>query len=126
MTTFSRKILYCTVVLTLFQINGRDATRSSREEVVEAFKNAENPIVVQVCRRLNLSSSSKIRRENRQSDMSLITTSTQTDPITEDDDDDDINDECTALLQQQQKQQQQHCNKLLSNKDDDIIFSPPK
>lgn len=80
------------------QVNGRDVSQSSHHEAVEAFKTAEDPVVVQVFRRLN--SSSKIRHDNsnRHSDnMSLITTSTQTDPISDDDDCEGIG-ENTALL----------------------------
>lgn len=35
----------------IFQVNGKDLSKASHEEAVEAFKNATEPIIVQVLRR---------------------------------------------------------------------------
>lgn len=35
----------------IFQVNGQDLSKATHEEAVEAFKNAQEPIIVQVMRR---------------------------------------------------------------------------
>jgi len=56
-----------------FQVNGRDLSQASHEEAVEAFRNAEEPIVVEVLRRVN-----KNKMKTR-STPAMVSIGTQTD-----------------------------------------------
>lgn len=56
------------------KVNGRDLSKATHEEAVEAFRNAKEPIVVQVLRRAPL-----IKAHASSQDVQLMDASTQTD-----------------------------------------------
>lgn len=60
-------LLFC-----VFQVNGQDLSKSSHEEAVEAFRTAQEPIVVEVLRRVN-----KNKMKNRSPTMVSIGTQTE-------------------------------------------------
>lgn len=62
-------------VLPSSQVNGKDLSKATHEEAVEAFRNAKEPIVVQVLRRTPLSKSIY----GTPQDVQLMNASTQTD-----------------------------------------------
>uniref|UniRef100_A0ACB8FP24 PDZ domain-containing RING finger protein 4 n=1 Tax=Sphaerodactylus townsendi TaxID=933632 RepID=A0ACB8FP24_9SAUR len=55
-------------------VNGKDLSKATHEEAVEAFRNAKEPIVVQVLRRAPL-----IKMHGNSQDIQLMDASTQTD-----------------------------------------------
>lgn len=56
------------------KVNGRDLSKATHEEAVEAFRNAKEPIVVQVLRRAPI-----IKVHGNSQDVQLMDASTQTD-----------------------------------------------
>ncbi|XP_053912288.1 PDZ domain-containing RING finger protein 4 isoform X3 [Cuculus canorus] len=56
------------------QVNGKDLSKATHEEAVEAFRNAKDPIVVQVLRRAPIS-----KAHGSSQDVQLVDVSTQTD-----------------------------------------------
>ena len=57
------------------QVNGKDLSKATHEEAVEAFRNAKEPIVVQVLRRTPLSKPAY----GKAPEVRLVNASTQTD-----------------------------------------------
>uniref|UniRef100_A0A672U4D5 PDZ domain-containing protein n=1 Tax=Strigops habroptila TaxID=2489341 RepID=A0A672U4D5_STRHB len=55
-------------------VNGKDLSKATHEEAVEAFRNAKEPIVVQVLRRAPVS-----KAHDSSQDVRLVDASTQTD-----------------------------------------------
>ncbi|XP_072731386.1 PDZ domain-containing RING finger protein 4 isoform X2 [Ciconia boyciana] len=58
----------------IIEVNGKDLSKATHEEAVEAFRNAKEPIVVQVLRRAPLS-----KAHGSSQDVRLVDASTQTD-----------------------------------------------
>ncbi|XP_027749243.1 PDZ domain-containing RING finger protein 4 isoform X2 [Empidonax traillii] len=58
----------------IIEVNGKDLSRATHEEAVEAFRNAKEPIVVQVLRRTPVS-----KAHSSSQDVQLMDASTQTD-----------------------------------------------
>lgn len=61
-------------LLYFVQVNGKDLSKATHEEAVEAFRNAKEPIVVQVLRR-----APNNRGHGSSQEAQLVTVSTQTD-----------------------------------------------
>ncbi|XP_053912287.1 PDZ domain-containing RING finger protein 4 isoform X2 [Cuculus canorus] len=58
----------------IIEVNGKDLSKATHEEAVEAFRNAKDPIVVQVLRRAPIS-----KAHGSSQDVQLVDVSTQTD-----------------------------------------------
>ncbi len=66
-------------------MNGRDLSKSSHEEAVEAFRAAKEPIVVEVLRRVANSNKMKTPGPPTGPQTPMVTVATQTDEVIEDD-----------------------------------------
>ncbi|XP_053912286.1 PDZ domain-containing RING finger protein 4 isoform X1 [Cuculus canorus] len=64
----------CDTLLWFPEVNGKDLSKATHEEAVEAFRNAKDPIVVQVLRRAPIS-----KAHGSSQDVQLVDVSTQTD-----------------------------------------------
>ena len=72
-------------VVFFLQVNGRDLSKASHEEAVEAFRTAKEPIVVEVLRRVANGSKMKTMPPTTPSPPPMVTVATQTDELIEDD-----------------------------------------
>ncbi|KAM8974438.1 PDZ domain-containing RING finger protein 4 isoform 2-T2 [Pelodytes ibericus] len=72
--TFQKREEHYKLLYEVAQVNGKDLSKASHEEAVEAFRNAKEPIVVQVLRRVPAS-----RGHGSSQEIHLVNVSTQTD-----------------------------------------------
>ncbi|KAM9310965.1 PDZ domain-containing RING finger protein 4 [Gastrophryne carolinensis] len=72
--TFQKREEHYKLLYEVSQVNGKDLTKATREEAVEAFRNAKEPIVVQVLRRAPIN-----KGHGGSQDVQLVNVSTQTD-----------------------------------------------
>ncbi|KAM4677205.1 PDZ domain-containing RING finger protein 4 isoform 2-T2 [Discoglossus pictus] len=72
--TFQKREEHYKLLYEVAQVNGKDLSKATHEEAVEAFRNAKEPIVVQVLRRTPVNKGHGISQ-----DVQLVTVSTQTD-----------------------------------------------
>ncbi|XP_048357880.1 PDZ domain-containing RING finger protein 4 isoform X1 [Sphaerodactylus townsendi] len=72
--SFQKREEHYKLLYEVSQVNGKDLSKATHEEAVEAFRNAKEPIVVQVLRRAPL-----IKMHGNSQDIQLMDASTQTD-----------------------------------------------
>ena len=78
-------LLMINCLLFCLQVNGRDLSKASHEEAVEAFRTAKEPIVVEVLRRVANGNKMKTMPPTTPSPPPMVTVATQTDELIEDD-----------------------------------------
>uniref|UniRef100_A0A8C8SXI2 PDZ domain containing ring finger 4 n=1 Tax=Pelusios castaneus TaxID=367368 RepID=A0A8C8SXI2_9SAUR len=72
--TFQKREEHYKLLYEVSQVNGKDLSKATHEEAVEAFRNAKEPIVVQVLRRAPIN-----KAHGSSQDVQLVDASTQTD-----------------------------------------------
>ncbi|XP_069484089.1 PDZ domain-containing RING finger protein 4 [Ambystoma mexicanum] len=72
--TFQKRDEHYKLLYEVAQVNGKDLTKATHEEAVQAFRNAKDPIVVQVLRHAPMN-----RGHGTPQEAQLVTVSTQTD-----------------------------------------------
>ncbi|XP_054255556.1 PDZ domain-containing RING finger protein 4 isoform X2 [Indicator indicator] len=72
--TFQKREEHYKLLYEVSQVNGKDLSKATHEEAVEAFRNAKEPIVVQVLRRAPIT-----KAHGSSQDVRLVDASTQTD-----------------------------------------------